>query len=156
MVFLSLEKHTTYEKRLSFSRDVLKEQQAGSCGYLSVAVLTICTISVHSENAMPLSTYPNILTRPEDSVGVWDKPSLRSTDLACGIPYFIQLILSIPSMLEENTEERKQIIMSSSKILGINWHSASDLHHVGRDACISCSSAEGICMLLVKTMTLSK
>lgn len=38
--------------------DVLKEQQAGSCGYLSAAVLTICMISVQSENAMPLSTTP--------------------------------------------------------------------------------------------------
>lgn len=156
MVFLSMEKHTTYEKKLSFSMDVLKEQQAGSCGYLSVAVLTICMISVHSENAMPLSTTPQHSYEAWEFCGGMGQAQPEEHWPCLWDSLLIQLILSIPSMLEENTEERKQIIMSLSKILCINWHSASDLHHVGNDTCTSCSSAEGICMLLVETMTLSK
>lgn len=152
-----MEKHTTYEKKLSFSMDVLKEQQAGSCGYLSVAVLTICMISVQSENAMPLST------TPQHSYEAWEfcggmgqaQPEEHWPCLWDSLLYTVDIINPQYAWREHRRKEANYHVFKQDIRYKLA-HSASDLHHVGNDACTSCSSAEGICILLVETMTHSK
>lgn len=60
-----------------------------------------------------------------------------------GLTSLQSLYYPSPVCLKITQKKRKSNITCKSQTWNINWHYASDLHHVDNVSCISCFSAEG-------------